>query len=162
MCHTVQVGGTSEVVEDNTIVTNQQQQQQQSQQQPLMMTNSPLPMSPLAQIYPQPQFNDQETYDFYEVNEDELEAVTNLAAVTNLSAVKRMSKDLPGVKTSGDSNPLLSNGATENDASVSDQVDNVARVMEEDQLGNTDFQNELKSAINNFKSEGMEKVMEKN
>lgn len=155
MCHTVQVGGTSEVVEDNTIVTNQQQQQQ-AQQQPLMMANSPLPMSPLAQIYPQPQFNDQETYDFYEVNEDEL------AAVTNLAAVKRMSKDLPGVKTSGDSNPLLSNGATENDASVSDQVDNVARVREEDQLGNTDFQNELKSAINNFKSEGMEKVMEKN
>lgn len=114
------------------------------------MTNSPLPMSPLAQMYPQPQFDDQETYDFYEVNEDELEAVTNLAVV------KRMSKDLPGVKTSGDSNPLLSNGGievmTENDGSVSDQVDNVARVGED--VGNTNFQNELKSAINNFKSEG--------
>lgn len=149
----MQVGGTSEEMVGGAVEQQQQQQQQTELQnnQITMITNSPLPISPLALPPPlqSPMFqlgggrnkelSMEDIYTFDEISED--------LEVTNAAVVKRMSKDTDAVPNSGDANPLLRNGTqnvTDNNRSVSDQL----RGSRED-----GFQNELKATINNFKSE---------
>lgn len=160
VCHTVQVGGTSDEVEDNssnggvitTANTNQQQQQQQQHQANMMMIplpKMPQPMSPLAMEQPQqpPNYdrNEQEAsiediYSFDEVDEDG-EGEKETGSSPSMTANRR--SNVPGLPNSGDSNPLLLNGSVNVVTdSVSDRLD-----------GNVAFQNELKATINNFKSE---------
>lgn len=164
MCHTVQVGGTSEEVGGETNINTIQNtttspllstQQVHANMKMIPVPRTPQPMSPLAVVSQQqpPVFSESisrsidDIYSFDEVNEEETdEANTN---PSNPGVITNRRNQLPveiGGNTSngGDSNPLLVNG-TVNVAtdSVSDRLEGI----------NGTLQQELRATINNFKSE---------
>lgn len=167
VCHTVQVGGSSDTVGDNDNNNNNNNSSNQNTNAPtitaqqvaatMMMIpvpNSPHPISPLAVEQHAPVFRrdwgnqdqdpDEGNYDFDEASEEvEEDRGKAEAAEPKEGVVVNRRNNVAGLPNSGDSNPLLLNGT------VNVVTDSVSDRLQ----GNLAFQNELKATINNFKSE---------